>query len=83
MQLSLLHFKNGDWMELNKESGKALPSGFPHTMYLSDAHNQMLSGLPQKKQEVGASVTTVLVVDDLNSSYVVSVLLERTNYLNA
>ncbi|CAN0088163.1 unnamed protein product [Ascophyllum nodosum] len=44
-------------MELEKEPGKALPAGFPHTMYLSDAHNQMLSSsLSQKNKRYGAGL---------------------------
>lgn len=41
----------GNWVELNKEPGQSLPSGFPHAMYETDAHQQMLNGLLRRPRK--------------------------------
>ncbi|CAM9776175.1 unnamed protein product [Ectocarpus sp. 12 AP-2014] len=48
--------KCGNWVELNKEPGQMLPSGFPHAMYRTDAHQQMLEGVLQKPTRFGAGL---------------------------
>ncbi|CAM9763769.1 unnamed protein product [Scytosiphon promiscuus] len=46
----------GNWVELNKEPGQSLPAGFPHSMYRTDAHQQMLEGVLQRPTRFGAGL---------------------------
>ncbi|CAM9725418.1 unnamed protein product [Pylaiella littoralis] len=48
--------KCGNWVELNKEPGQTLPAGFPHAMYRTDAHQQMLDGVLQRPKRFGAGL---------------------------
>ncbi|CAM9102114.1 unnamed protein product [Hapterophycus canaliculatus] len=48
--------KCGNWVELNKEPGQSIPSGFPHAMYRTDAHQQMLEGVLQRPTRFGAGL---------------------------
>lgn len=43
--LAAVDIQCGNWLELNKEPGQALPPGFPHAMYKTDAQQQMLEGV--------------------------------------
>ncbi|CAM9961823.1 unnamed protein product [Laminaria digitata] len=48
--------KCGNWVELNKEPGQALPPGFPHAMYKTDAQQQMLEGVLSRPKRFGAGL---------------------------